>query len=378
MRAVRRGGLALFGALALVVFIIGSAPAEAPPLAPAPFARPAHIRVRLSSLGAGPWTLAGARLTEVATGRALPKTIDIAANTHHVTMGRESFDPIEIECRDGPLTLNGRSYVGRLSLRPGRSPRPVLSLDLERYVEQVLPKEMPLSYPVAALRAQAVAIRSYAVAEIRRRRRRAWDVVDTELSQVFGQAGARDPRTRTVVESVRDVVLSWDDKPLAAFFSSSCGGRTRSAAAAFGGKSQPAPLRGGTCGFCEWAREYRWRVTVSVEEFRRAAKLEFAPRRVVWEPGDDGRGRVVAVTADGRKQLSVSRLRLGLGGRRMRSTWVTGAERRGGTVTLRGLGFGHGVGLCQTGARGMADAGYDMNEILEHYFPGATLVELER
>lgn len=362
--------------LAAVVLFLRSDD-ELPLLEVAPFARPAAVRVRLASLGPPPWTIAGAPL--VVGPRApveLTGAVTVTANAAMVAVGSlESDHAIELESGDGIVRIGAAGYPGRVVVAPATEPRPVALVELEPYVARVLPREMPLSFPRAALRAQAVCVRSYAVSETHRRRRRSWDLDDTELSQVFGGTAVADARARDIVASVRGVVLAWDGRPLPAFFSSTCGGRTRSAAAAFGGE-ELAPLSGGPCGYCDWSREFRWRFSVGVKEFRRAAGLRHPLRRVVWEPGDDERGEVWAVTSSGRRRVPTPRLRARLGGRRMRSTWVTGAELRAGRVALVGRGFGHGVGLCQNGARGMADAGYDMTEILAHYYPGATLVEL--
>ena len=90
-----------------------------------------------------------------------------------------------------------------------------------------------------------------------------------------------------------------------------------------------------------------------------------------------GRWRTVEVRGPrGRKTIRASTLRRAIGNHKLPSTFITEATRTGGSVRFRGHGFGHGVGLCQYGAQGMAESGLDFREILARYYSGAAIVRV--
>ena len=348
-----------------------------------------HVRVRLSRIGPGPWRLRpdsesardlvvrrpdGTRL-EVGRSSLIIASRDERLYVNGIDRGAE----LHIEARDGDgFFIGDQRFRGRLRFNArGGNTRPILSLLLEDYLAQVLPREMPLSFPEAALAAQAIAARSYAVGIMLRRRSRGWDLVDSEASQVFGELDAAALRARATVEATRFIVLAWEGRPLTSFFSASCGGHTRSPTEAFGGESQP-PLAGVLCGFCKGSPDYRWEHSVKRSRFERAldldGKLEAIRSNGSAPSGYDA--RFIAETDAGPVELSARRLRSRLGHHRLKSTWITDISLDSGRVVVKGRGFGHGVGLCQQGARGLAQSGRDARRILEHYFPGAELAEL--
>ena len=346
------------------------------------------VRVRLKSLGTGPWRIRSSTTLRIDDHAEAPLHLDgdrgvelRIAEGRVLIDGRDLGAEVELE-GDGPLEVRSsdhptRRYAGRLSLRPGDLPHPVLSLPLEDYLTQVVPREMPLDYPDAALRAQVIASRSYALWTIGRRKDQAYDVADDETSQVFGDLESRGSRIEGLVRSTRGIVLVWEGKALPAYFSANCGGHTRSNGEAFG-ESPLQPLRGAVCGSCGWSPHYRWRADLAARELTRALGLEAAPDEArleqpgsVWEPR-------IEFLREGRELLSLDarELRRRLGFHRIKSTCIGAVVVGGGRARIEGRGFGHGVGLCQNGARGLAEAGFGPIRILSHYFPGAELARI--
>jgi stage II sporulation protein D len=292
--------------------------------------------------------------------------------------------------RPGTLVVDGAAYRGDLVVRPAPpgavGERGLLVLDrvnLEEYTAGVIGGEMPLLYPDAALRAQAVASRTYGLHAARSRAGEAWDVLDDTSSQVYRGVAAEGERGRQATLDTMGVVLTWRGEIFKSYFHSTCGGRTASNATAFGEAEVP-PLAGVPCGFCDDGKHARWRVEVPRAEV--AAKLAkdapslrgLAKLDVLETFGDGGRVATVRATGtDGRAfGIPAARFRAAIGAGVVQSTWFAIEDAGGASIAFAGRGWGHGVGLCQAGARGMAQAGYDATAILGRYYPGADLVSI--
>jgi len=145
----------------------------------------------------------------------------------------------DVACKHAPLSLDGREYHGTLALRSrGGSISVVNGLSLETYLRGVVPSESPSHWPLAALEAQAVAARSYAVSELRPD---SWyDLVPTTADQVYGGVRAERGRSNHAVSATHRQVLTWDGTVARTYYSSSSGGRTESVQDAWPG-SAPIP-----------------------------------------------------------------------------------------------------------------------------------------
>ncbi len=295
-----------------------------------------------------------------------------------------------------PVVVEGRRYHGALTIHRLAAGKVAIvnRVGLEDYLAGVIGAEMPLGWPDSALHAQAVAARTYALYHLRKKGGAGrFDVRADTRSQVYrGLDYDTDAQRRRAAKLVREtsgVVLAWRDRIFQAFFHSSCGGRTTSALAYFGAPDI-TPLSGARCGFCDASKYTNWEVALPAAELvarlrerGHAAPDVLADVRVV---GHDAAGRAEEValvgggTAEARDSITMpaSAFRLSVGASRVRSTWFEVAREENGAgpaqVVLRGHGWGHGVGLCQWGARGMAKDGYAAEGILRRYYPGAQIV----
>ena len=147
-----------------------------------------------------------------------------------------------VDCPRAPLTLDGRAYHGTLVLRSdGRHVSVVNSLSLDTYLRGVVPSESPSRWPLAALEAQAVAARSYAVSELRPD---SWyDLLPTTSDQVYGGVAAERPRTDNAVYQTLGQVLTWDGRVARTYYSASSGGRTEAVQDAWPGAAPIPYLR---------------------------------------------------------------------------------------------------------------------------------------
>ena len=280
-----------------------------------------------------------------------------------------------LECRviplgGSPLKLDDKVYDGELALHTDKGVvRAINYLPLEAYTAGVLGGEMPLNWPDSALRAQSIAVRTYAAFQLQRHQSDDHDVARDTRSQVY--AGAAGSRARTLVHETEARVLTWDGKVFEAFFHSTCAGHTASAAWVLGVPEIP-PLAGASCGHCLASKYSHWTKEVGAAELAKAlapfgvtapiAKLEAVP----WPEG--GYVREVHVThASGETVIEGTKLRRAL---ELKSTSFEVSTGTGGlTVVFAGKGWGHGAGLCQWGAKGCADEGETEDQILERVLP---------
>ncbi|HEX5135804.1 MAG TPA: SpoIID/LytB domain-containing protein [Planctomycetota bacterium] len=323
------------------------------------------IRVALLSLGA--WEhvdVTGKGGLAVRERGAQPRATTVAYRVSRTS------PPVDLVPAEGVFTVAGRTYAGDL-LWDGT--RLLNRVSLENYTLGVLRGELPLKrIPPAAAGAQAIAVRSYTLSYVAAGQ----DLDDTTNFQCY--AGMRyapdDAHLREGVRGTRGMYLSVDRRPLRAYYHSTCGGHTTDVPTGLDREPSPA-MRGVSCPYCQGARYFRWSTKLDAAPVLKAAALEGPLQRVdVVEKDAGGRARLVRVTAGGHeKVMRASAFRLSVGPSALRSTYLLGIAMESGAVKIEGGGWGHGVGLCQCGAIGLADLGKTAQEIAAYYYPGAAL-----
>lgn len=282
----------------------------------------------------------------------------------------------------GRLFIGIRPYRGLLELRRTPSGRLTVinEIDLEEYLYGVLKMEVDSGWPADALRAQAVAARTLALYSLNRFASEGYDVRATTDTQVYGGVTAEDPRTTTAVDETRGEVMTYQGRPIFAAYHSDSGGYTESSEFVWGGRYPY--LKGVPDPYSTGAPNHEWIVRMDLRAFE--DRLRQAGRMVsdisgidVTEVTPSGRVGTVRITgAHGVLMLKGNDLRAILGADLLRSTLFIvrlGPDEQP-MVEFLGRGSGHGVGLSQWGARGMAAAGRTYKEILQYYYAG---VEIE-
>ena len=223
-----------------------------------------RVRVLLAHRASGV-TVGCAAPMRVTDGRRLTRTLP--AGTYGVgprlvfpvrrNGGGFSFGHFAVlECERAPLTLDGREYHGTLSLRSGKGVSVVNGLSLDTYLRGVVPSESPSRWPLAALEAQAVAARSYAVSELRPS---SWyDLLPTTSDQVYGGVRAETPRSDHAVYATLGQVLMWGGQVARTYYSSSSGGRTEAVQDAWPGSSPIPYLRSVPDPFDTYSPHHDW------------------------------------------------------------------------------------------------------------------------
>ena len=278
----------------------------------------------------------------------------------------------------GSIRCAGRELSGEVEVRRAPGGLSVIDvLPMEDYVGAVIGGEMPPSFPPEALKAQAVAARSFAVRKKIEAREQAldFDLGSTVLDQVYPGSGRADPRARAAAQATAGEVLVRDHLIVEAYFHSACGGRTERGADALG-RDLPY-LASVSCERCQGSPSWRWTVRIPAAEMGKAAGLPGEARRVVVQrETSTGRAARVSVEGGGAKLvLDGVEFRRRLGYDRLPSLAFTVKPVKGAFV-LEGKGRGHGAGMCQWGAAGWARTGADYRAILSRYYPGAEITRM--
>lgn len=247
----------------------------------------------------------------------------------------------------------------------------VETLPLESYVASVLAGEVSPSWPIEALKAQAIASRTFALKRMKERKDRSHHVENSYMDQVFRHKPA--PIFIEAVKETAGQVLSLDGVIIEASFHSTCGGHTANAKDVWG-KSYPY-LKGVPCSFCKNSPSYKWSSTMNTSELEKKLSQKFS-RIDITKRSADERTLSLKLSGEKAKDISGHQFRMKAGPLKIKSTMITGIEFKDNRVTISGMGFGHGVGLCQYGALGMAKNGSTAQEILAHYYPGTSLKRL--
>ena len=261
-----------------------------------------------------------------------------------LTVANRFDGPADFELRiPGKIT---RPYLGRLEIKPaGGALLAVVTMDIETAVASVVSAEDPPGTAFEALKAQAVAARSYFAAGAGRHHDS--DFCDTTHCQFLREPPSRSGLAAKAAAATQGLLLAYQSRPFAAMYTRSCGGRTRSAAE-LGLSVAHYPYYSVDCPYCrehpaKWRREIPAAAAVTLRSSNEPARLELT-RRLGWNtvPSND---------------------------------FVI--RRESGELILVGSGQGHGLGLCQAGANAMAQSGADFRQILAHYYPNTEIISLK-
>ncbi len=348
------------------------------PHAPGAVEEPPYVRVRLQSAGKlraavdarGTWREADGSATLPAPPGAGPWTIGARRGSLVLNGTPLGVPAAVLHPARGTFRLEGREYRGRLLVRATDDGlRAINVVPPEDYLRSVVASEMYVNWPMEALMAQAVAARTYMLYAVLRDKGYL-----TPIDLAYKGAGAETGATDLAVKLTEGIVLTYRGDLFCAYFHSTCGGHTVAAEKVFHRDAIP-PLSGVPCEWCRASPAYRWRAVFAAGEILDALRdAGVQTIRSIVPTGTEPEGYAREVLINGQKSLDANRFRLALGGAELKSTRFQ-VEQTGQQFAFSGWGYGHGVGLCQWGARGMAKEGYRWQQILRHYYPG---VEIEQ
>jgi stage II sporulation protein D len=365
----------------------------------------------------GPWRAGviggGRRIEEIPPGASWTFTAkgDLLAIRDHAGRvrdgGADSLFLFQSPGSQAFIRVDGKPYRGEVVVFASGGGRVTVAnvLDLESYLRGVLPAEIGSggAKGFEAVKAQAVAARSYTLAYMNRWHARGFDLLSTVEDQVYlGVAGEKDASSRALLETC-GIVGICDGKPIEAYYSSTCGGMTAAPEDVWG-----RPPRGylkahrdsrgeGEKSFCVGSTYHRW-----TEVWDRAVLEKILRASIPAATGEKGPERWGSLRDIRLEKVSSSRRVEALiirfekktftlkgdqvrwilrrpSGESLRSALILKVslikhKGRISKIKIEGAGYGHGIGLCQMGALEMARQGFDYSEILHFYYPGVQIV----
>ncbi len=300
----------------------------------------------------------------------------------------------------GGILVDGSTYHGAVLVRRAANGVTAVNvLDLESYLRGVVPLEIGGGRPeeeVEAVKAQAVAARTYAIRHLGRRESLGFDFYATVMDQVYGGADAEDDVATRAVRETRGQILVHEGRPIEAYYHSTCGGRTAALEEVWNGEPRPylqsVSDRGPDGGwYCESSNRFRWNERWNIDALHATLTAALQARGVsgtvdrvnaIEVAGRTPSGRAEALVIEtnlGRHRVAADSIRWVLRpepGRILNSTAIEVHAFGADGITelvVEGAGWGHGIGMCQIGALGRAREGHDYRDILLTYYPGTRI-----
>ena len=274
----------------------------------------------------------------------------------------------------GDLLVNGAHYPGDIEVWKGASGLFLINeLPLEEYIKNVVSAEVGADWDMEALKAQAVISRTYAMFQKLQNSNPNYDITSSVLHQVYKGIN-ENARITYAVMNTEGEVLTYNGRPIEAFYHSTSGGMTEAPEEVFG---RSYPYLKSVVGSCETSPYWIWERRIPVEEIEKVLNVSgirdvrissyTSTRRVKTVDVLHGGGTVTVKATDLRKML---------GWNRLPSTNFS-LSRDNGTFVFDGKGYGHGVGLCQWSSLEMARSGMNYKDILAYFYPGTVIKTYE-
>ncbi len=271
----------------------------------------------------------------------------------------------------GDLFVDGTHYAGNIEVWKGKSGLYLINeLPIEEYVKSVVGSEVGSSWDMEALKAQAVIARTYALFQKASNNRNSnYDLTSSVLHQVY-KGNAVDARVASAVVLTKSQILTYEGKPIEAFYHSTSAESTEDPAEVFGKNYpyiKPVAVKCDVSPYCLWERK------IPVEELERSLDISGFKDMKIASYTVTKRVKAVDIThSKGVLTIKATDLRKALGWNRLPSTDFT-VSQENDMIVFQGRGYGHGVGLCQWSALQMAREGKSYKEILSYFYPGTTL-----
>ena len=325
----------------------------------------------------------------------------LTVEDHNGTPLREGLDEVNIIPRGAGnrLQLDRYRYRGIMKLLPtGQTVQLINIVYMEDYLRGVVPPEIGerTDSEIEAVKAQAVAARTYALAHLQQYPAEKYDMKSSIMDQIYQGITVENRLTNRSIDATAGQAITFDDQFINAYYHSTCGGMTDDIESVWDRRETPYLKAVEDSGACSWSKYYTWREVFTEQQLR--GRIE------QYLSSDRGRdlviGRITGVelserTPGGRVMtLIVKTARDSYRFKKDRIRWVVGrtsnpdlilpsdrfdvvigrdASGQLASVTFKGRGYGHGVGMCQCGAIGLARQGWSFDEILRHYFTGVDI-----
>ena len=296
-----------------------------------------------------------------------------------IVNGKNAVSPLRFYPSGKAVTLNGKPFRGVIEVRQeAGSLMAINEIHIDEYVAGIINNEISSKWHVEAIKAQVVIARTYALFQKEKRKGQVYDLTSTHMDQVYSGADKEDSSVYRAVRDTRGEALTYDGSPALTVYHSNAGGVTEEASEVWG-TGYPY-LESVESEYDESGPNYSWELSLTGDRIKDAlTKAGYALEEVgsirVEEKTDTGRVKTIIVEdANGVAFVMTGEdLRKALGYAILRSTFFDVEKESSSSFRFSGKGSGHGVGLSQWGAKGMAEDGYGYKAILKHYYPGTKL-----
>lgn len=342
-------------------------------------------RMQIEADLAGPGAVV-ATVNKVRKELRLPCTLLVSSGAHLIDVGESSYRGAVV------IVSEGRGTFSLINI-----------LNVEEYLRGVVPLEIGnlAEADIEAVKAQAVAARTYTYRKMAANEKALFDVVSTVADQVYGGAKAEAATSDAAIRLTKDLIMAHEDDIVRAYYHSTCGGRTANIEDVWGGegvaylRSQNDSDDKGGRAFCAGSGSFSWTDTWTDQQLtgivkRYSSEGSLTPpltkgsiKRIdVRERFGCGRVKRVVITSTANEEHTTGGDKLRFVIRRntqsrqvqiLRSSNIRSVTAAGGKITITGGGHGHGVGMCQVGAIGRARAGHNFEQILKSYYSGVLL-----
>lgn len=304
------------------------------------------------------------------------------------------------------ILVNGKAYRGTIEIFEDKFGKLTIvnKVDLESYLYSVIKAEMLITSPIEALKAQAVVARTYAMKNKDKFRDTfGFGLTADVRSQVYSGVESEHPLSIKVVKQTNGMVITHNKELISTYYHSACGGSTLDSKHWLG--KDVEFLKSKTCNWCNAYKNYKWSLDIPYEKLKNLLRLDGnkISKILHLDLTNDPQGRLSSVLVShpqGKIKISGTKLRKLIGASIMRSTMAKEVHESSSTnifqadeqaimdilnrfgkpsgsrvLVLKGQGFGHGVGLCQWGAKGLAKQNKSFKNILKYYYSNVDVIK---
>jgi len=307
----------------------------------------------------------------------------IVTTSNGLRINGRPLDGSELFIQGRDYRIGTRTFRGTLHIvQNGNNIIVVNDLPIESYLVGLINSEISSNWPVEVIKAQAVAARTYAISQMERMRQARpdspYDIESTMLDQVYDGAHREEAHVYRILEATRGQVLRRNGMIFPSFYHSCCGGFTEHAHNVWSDAQGPPTIEDR---YCERSPKREWSYRIPRTDFQKVlanngVRFDSIISVTTIPFFDSPRvDTLVLETNTGIHNIKATELRKLLGWANLKSTWFE-VRLAGANIVFEGHGYGHGVGMCQWGAKGMAEEGYAYTDILKFYYPDAEMVTI--
>ncbi|MEW6527320.1 MAG: SpoIID/LytB domain-containing protein [Spirochaetota bacterium] len=294
-----------------------------------------------------------------------------------VVFDNQLTQPLQFESWNNEIQVNGIPVRGIIQLHPVVGKIQVVNvLKMHEYLYGVLPSEIMSGWPEEVLKAQAVAARTYAYYHLMKNNSTYFDLDATNNFQVYKGKAVETEATNKAVDATSGIIMTYNNKPILAYFHSTCGGKTTDDKYVWQGEDLPY-LTSVVCPYCKNSPNYSWQVELTLNEIYEALVKRYktvGKIKAITLGREDTRVTVIKIEHDnGIIRMSGNDFRLLFDAKKIKSLYFEAKQTPSGLI-LTGHGWGHGVGMCQWGAKEMAQQGIRFDRILSFYYRGIRIM----